>query len=593
MIEKNKGKITSIKIGAEAGQGVKSAGLMLAKLAVRSGYHVYNHVEFPSLIRGGHNVIQVNISKDEVTSQSKTNNLLIALNQDSIDKHCLELIKGSGVIFDSNGKIDISKVFSGVVLLGIPLTQLADEAMSSEAKGNKDLLINTVALGATCALYSGSLSILSELLSEEFSVKGEGVVKSNVSAAEGGYNYVLEKYRKFIKEDLKPLDSISSFIPYMVLNGNEAVALGAISAGLQYAAIYPMSPISNILTVLAENQEQYGYVYKQPEDEISAINMTVGASYAGARVMTATSGGGFCLMTEGYGLAAMTETPLVIIEGTRPGPATGLPTWSDQGDLQMILNAHQGEFPRIVLAAGDAKEAFELTMQAFNLADKYQTPVVLIIDKNICENDQSVSFFDISKYKIDRGKFSTRRIEDFQRYKYSEDGISQRTIPGVGNYFCANSDEHDEKGYSSEDAEIRKKMMEKRMEKLETCKRQDMKGPKLYGPEKAELTIISWGSNRGSILEALNQLEDVNYVHISWISPFPSEDLTKLLAKIKPNYILNIESNYTGQMARLIKEKTNIQINESFLKYDGRPFYPEEIVEKVNEISKKGVKTRK
>jgi 2-oxoglutarate ferredoxin oxidoreductase subunit alpha len=283
----------------------------------------------------------------------------------------------------------------------------------------------------------------------------------------------------------------------------------------------------------------------------------------------------------------------VIIEGTRPGPATGLPTWSDQGDLQMILNAHQGEFPRIVLAAGDAKEAFELTMQAFNLADKYQTPVVLIIDKNICENDQSVSFFDISKYKIDRGKFSTKRIEDFQRYKYSEDGISQRTIPGVGNYFCANSDEHDEKGYSSEDAEIRKKMMEKRMEKLETCKKQDMKGPKLYGPEKAELTIISWGSNRGSILEALNQLEDVNYVHISWISPFPSEDLTKLLAKIKPNYILNIESNYTGQMARLIKEKTNIQINESFLKYDGRPFYPEEIVEKVNEISKKGVKTRK
>jgi 2-oxoglutarate ferredoxin oxidoreductase subunit alpha len=371
----------------------------------------------------------------------------------------------------------------------------------------------------------------------------------------------------------------------MALDGNESVALGAISAGIQYAAIYPMSPVSNIMHILAENQEKFGYVYKQAEDEISAINMAIGASYAGARSMTSTSGGGFCLMTEGFGLAGMTETPLVIIEGMRPGPATGLPTWSEQGDLQMILNAHQGDFPRIVLSAGDGKEAFELTMEAFNLADKYQTPVVLVIDKNICENAQSFPVLGFSKYKIDRGKFSTDKIEGYKRYEFTDDGISKRTIPGSGNFFIANSDEHQEEGYSTEEADIRKKMMEKRMSKLDSCKKHDMKKPLLYGPEKADITIVSWGSNKGSILQALKNLESVNYVHINWISPFPSEDLTKMLSKSK--YILNIECNYIGHMARLIRENTKIKIDENLLKYDGRQFYPEEIIEAINRIRSK------
>jgi 2-oxoglutarate ferredoxin oxidoreductase subunit alpha len=442
-----------------------------------------------------------------------------------------------------------------------------------------------VTLGAAISILGGSLSILKNLISEEFADKGEEIVKANISAVESGFNYISEHYQKNIRQDLKPLEMLNSFVPYMVVDGNDAVALGAISAGLQYAAIYPMSPVSNILHILAENQEKFGFIYKQPEDEISAINMAIGASYAGARSMTATSGGGFCLMTEGYGLAGMTETPLVIIEGMRPGPATAMPTWSDQGDLQMILNAAQGDFPRIVLAAGDAKEAFDLTMQAFNLADKYQTPVVLIIDKNICENGQSFPFFDFPDYEIERGKFSTKLIPDFQRYKYSEDGISQRSIPGVSNYFCANSDEHDQTGYSNEDSEIRTKMMEKRMAKLKTCEEQDMKAPQLYGPDQAELTIVSWGSNKGSILQALKSLDNVNYVHLTWANPFPSEALTKMLSKSK--YILNIESNYTGHMARLIRENTNIQISESFLKYDGRSFYPEEIVEKIKALRSK------
>lgn len=585
MKSENVVKIVSVKIGAEAGQGVKSAGLMLAKLATRSGYHIYNHTEFPSLIRGGHNVIQVNISKDEITSPRKVNDLLVALNQDTIDKHCLEFADEAGVLFDSGGEINTSKVPKNVNLFGMPFSQLAEKSVVSGLAVNDDLLINTVALGAVTSILGGSLTILIELISEEFGDKSEAIVKSNISAAENGFNYASDHYKKYLKQDLKPMDTLSSPTPYMVVTGNEAVALGAISAGVQYAAIYPMSPISNILHVLAQNQEKFGFIYKQPEDEISAINMAIGASYAGARSLVATSGGGFCLMTEGYGLAGMIETPLVIIEGMRPGPATGLPTWSDQGDLQMILNAHQGEFPRIVLAAGDAKETFELTMKAFNLADKYQTPVVLIIDKNICENDQSFPFFDFSDYKIDRGKFSTKLIPEYQRYEHSKDGVSQRTIPGVGNFFCANSDEHDQIGYSTEDPEIRNKMMEKRIAKLKTCKEQDMEEPKLYGSENADITIVSWGSNKGSILQALKVLENVNYVHITWASPFPSEELTKMLSKSK--YILNIESNYTGQMARLIRENTKTEISDNLLRYDGRPFYPEEIIEKVKTLRSK------
>ena len=571
--------IISVKIGAEAGQGVKSAGLMLAKLAIRSGYHIYNHIEYPSLIKGGHNVLQVNISKEEVTAPRKVNDILIALNQDTINKHVTEFAGEAGLIYDSEAKIDTSKVPSTVALIGVPLSKIAKEA------GNSDLLINTVALGAVTAVLGGNLIILNGLISEEFGSKGDEVVKVNVTAAENGFKFVTENYKQHLKNSLSPLESLSNFVPYMAIDGNESVALGAISAGLQYAAIYPMSPISNILAVLAENQEKYGYIYKQPEDELSAINMAIGASYAGARAMTSTSGGGFCLMTEGYGLAGMTETPLVIIEGMRPGPATCLPTWSDQGDLQMILNAHQGDFPRIVLAAGDAKEVFELTMKAFNLADKYQTPVVLIIDKNICENAQSFPLYEYPEYKIDRGKLNMQKIEGYKRYASDPEGISQRTIPGVGNFFIANSDEHDEEGYSNEESDNRNSMMEKRMTKLKTCKEQDMEKPQLFGPESAEITIVSWGSNKGTITQALKSLENVNYVHINWMSPFPAEALTEMLSKSK--YILNVECNYTGQMERLIRENTKININESFLKYDGRQIYPEEIIDKVNNIRSK------
>lgn len=287
-------------------------------------------------------------------------------------------------------------------------------------------------------------------------------------------------------------------------------------------------------------------------------------------------------MTEGYGLAGMTETPIVIIMGMRAGPATGLPTWSEQGDLRFVLHAHQGDFPRIVMAAGDGKEAFDLTMQAFNLAEKYQTPVVVLVDKNICEDDQSFPYFDVSTYRIERGKYTIEKINDYKRYALEEDGISLRTIPGTDNFFLANSDEHNAYGYSNEESLNRKEQHKKRMTKLLTCETKDMPAPTLYGPKNSDITIVSWGNNKGSIIQSMKKFPNVNFLHLTWMNPFPADAVKKILSGAK--HIVDIECNYTAQMAGLILEKTGIEIEDKFLKYDGRPFFVEEISEKLRKL---------
>lgn len=571
-------RVFSLKIGGEAGQGIKSAGLLLAKFATRAGFNIYNYIEYPSLIRGGHTVMQINVSTDVVTGPFLKCDLLIALNQDAIDKHHEELVDGAGILFDADKKYDLSKLGSDVDVFPIPLSKIA------KGSGGLELLSNTVALGAVVGLLGGNINGLKTLVNQEFDDKGAEIAQANLESLQAGYDYSVKNFAGKTKAILKEENVLSSAIPQMVINGDEAMALGAISAGLQFASIYPMSPISNILTILAQHQEKFGYVYKQPEDEISAINMAIGASFAGARSMVATSGGGFCLMTEGYGLAGATETPLVIIEGMRGGPATGLPTWNEQGDLRFVLHAHQGEFPKIILAPGDAKEAFDLTMQAFNLAEIYQTPVVVLIDKNICDHDQNFQIFDTSKYQIDRGKVIDDVNPNYCRYKLESDGISPRAFAGSGNFFIANSDEHNENGYSTEDASTRNLQMQKRMTKLQTCAQNHMKGPQLYGPKDADLTLVSWGSNKGPILESLKNFSNVNYLHLTWINPFPARELESILKSSRR--LLNIECNYSAQMGGLIKEKTGMEIANNLLKYSGRPFFVEEINQKIESTLK-------
>lgn len=567
--------IFTLTIGGQAGQGIKAAGLLLAKIATRLGKHVYTYSEFPSLIKGGHNLTQVSISKETVTAPRKSSEFWIALDENTLKVHLQEFQDGCAILFDKERNYDLFKINKKANLFPIPLGKLAKDA------GGSSIMNNTVALGAVIALLGVDLQVFKDLLLSEFGQKSEEMVKINQLAAEKGYAYALEHFADKKKAILIKEDVVER---KMVANANDTVALGAIAAGLQFAAVYPMSPITNILHVLAANQEKFGFIYKQPEDEIAAINMAIGASIAGARSMTATSGGGFSLMVEGLGLAAMLETPIVVIDGMRPGPATGMPTWSGQGDLRFVLHAHQGDFPRIVLAPGDPIEAFYLTMQAFNLADKYQTPVVVLVDKNICEHDQSMPIFDIENYAVDQGKFTTQEEADFQRYKLSADGISLRSVPGSGNFFIANSYEHTVVGYDSEEIEDVNNQMRKRMAKLVTCASQEDNSPKLYGPKNADITIVSWGSNKGSIIQALKDFSNVNYLHITWMSPFPGKAVKTILEKARR--IINLECNYTAALGGLIKENTGIEIKDNLLKYDGRPFFLEEISEKLKSILK-------
>lgn len=562
-----------ITIGGEAGFGIMSAGLTLAKIAARSGFSSFGYAEYPSIIRGGYNVMNVAVSAEEVRAPKKSVDFLVALNQESIKQNAVMLEAGACVLFDADQKITTTTLASSIEKIPVPFNRFAKEI------GGTILMRNTVALGALVALMGGDLNILKNIIDEEFATRKKDVALRNKKCAEAGFNFVKKEFAEQLKNDLKPLRKKTE---RLVMTGNDAIALGAIAAGMQFAAIYPMTPTSNILHVLALHQEEFGFIYKQPEDEISALTMAIGASFAGARSMVATAGGGFCLMTEGYGLAAMTETPVVIVVGMRGGPATGLPTWTEQGDLQFVLHAHQGEFPRIVLAAGDIDEAFSQTMEAFNLAEKYQTPVIVLVDKHLCESYGSVAPFSYGKYTVERGKTLLKYQENYPRYAFSEDGISPRAFPGSGNHILANADEHNERGFSDESRDNRIRMMEKRMQKLVTCTKEEMPEPTIYGPKDADLTIVSWGSNKGVILDALKKYDNVNYLHITWMNPFPAAFVKNILSESE--HVMIMECNYNGQLDHVIREKTGIDIKEKWFKYDGRPFFVEEVVEKINSL---------
>lgn len=579
-------------IGGEAGFGSLSTGLTLAKVATRSGYEVFGYAEYPSIIRGGHTVTQIVVGKKPVAAPYRQTDFLIALNNDTIHRHLGELNAEGYLIYDPDQQVDLTDIPAGVKQIAIPLNKLAREA------GGNLVTRNSVALGCLMGLVGGDLKILLTLLEEEFKAKkkvaepawskGEAppkvirqdLSKRNQQAARAGYRQAIENYHSQIQTLLTPQLKRSERI---VVTGNEAIALGAIGAGLQFASIYPMTPTSSILNVLARHQTAASFIYKQPEDEISAITMAIGASFAGARAMVATAGGGFCLMTEAYGLAAMTETPLVIVVGMRGGPATGLPTWTEQGDLQFVLHAHQGTFPRFVLAPGDAEEAFAFTADAFNLADKYQTPVIILVDKHLCESYFSPPPFSSQHYHVERGKIQKTFQPKYDRYALSPDGISPRAFPGSGNHILANSDEHNEHGYSNEGAANRVAMMDKRLQKLATCVAEDMPEPAVYGPREAKLTIVSWGSNKGAILAALNYFPGVNFLHLTWLSPFPTEFVRNFLTRGQKTALFEV--NADGQLHSLIKEKTGLTIEHLFLKYDGRPFFGEEVCEFISKIA--------
>ncbi len=560
------------KIGGEAGYGIMISGLIFSKCLSRNGFHVFNYAEYPSLIRGGHNTYYVRAAHEKVYSQINRVDVLVALNDETIEKDTYNLTGDSGIIFDSD-TVKAPKE-AKYKMYPVPLLRLAKEANGDH------VMRNTVALGATMALIDYDVNALLEIIGESFREKGEEIIKENQKAAQLGYDYVREKFENVFAHKIKKVAGKKR----MVITGNDALCIGAIKAGCKFLSAYPMTPINSILALMAANEKAYNLVVKQPEDEIAGANMAIGASFAGARAMTATSGGGLSLMVEAFGLAGMTETPLVIINGQRPGPATGLPTWTEQGDLRFVMHAAQGEFPRIIIAPGDVEECYETIMHAFNLAEKYQMLVIILTDKYLAESYRTAEDF-ASEPKIERGILKQEellKIGDYKRYSLTETGISPRSIPGQKNgMFIATSDEHNEEGYFDEEADMRKMMMDKRFRKLEQAKK-EIPEPKLYGKKDAELTIIGWGSVKMPVLEALKEFPNVNFLHAVYVHPFPDKKIREILNGGKKT--LMIESNKTGQFLGLIKENIGKETDYKLLKYDGRPFYPEEIKAKIREV---------
>ena len=559
-------------VGGEAGQGVHSVVFLLAKAFARGGYHVFADQSYESRVRGGHNFFRVRVKDSRVEAIAEPVDILIALNKASIDLHHRELADRGVIVFDGE---KIKGVGGSGNLFSVPLDRLAEE------RAENRLMANTVALGAALGLVRYDFEILAQVLREHFGAGNIG--EGNVRAASAGYEYAQQHFRGDFSYRLSAISDTKR----MLLTGNESIALGAIAAGCKFMAAYPMTPASSIMEYMAAKAKDLGLVMLHAEDEIAAVNMIIGAGYAGVRAMTATSGSGFCLMVEGLGLAGITETPIVVIDGQRPGPAIGLPTRTEQADLEFVIYTSHGEFPRAVLAPATVEDAFWLTIKAFNLAEKYQTPVIILTDQHLASSYATVDKFDLSKVTIDRGLLFTTeeagKSSEYKRYRITESGISPRAFPGrEGALVVADADEHDEAGHLIEDAEIRTQMVQKRLRKLLGLKN-EIAPPQLYGPKKAETTLVGWGSSYGAIREAVDILrrEDVsvNLLHLNELWPFPAEAVVNALDSARHSYV--IENNATGQLAHLIQAETGIKVSGKILKYDGRPFTPVYIAREV------------
>jgi len=565
------------KIGGPAGFGIKTTGDMFSKVMMREGYHIFDYVEYPSLVRGGHNVTETRVSTREVFSQKKSVDVFIALNKESYDLHRKELSATSFVIYDKDQfEIKPEEVAVGVKLVAVPLRQITKDV------GAEKVMENNVALGASLGLIKADLKPLFELIEEQFGRKGKEVVAENHKVAQAGYDYVREHFGDL--EVAFRLVEKQEYVERCFVTGNDAVALGAIAAGCQMYIAYPMTPASSILHTLAAASSKVGMLVRHAEDEIAVINAACGAGYAGARTMIGTSGGGFSLMVEGLGLVALTETPLVIIDAQRPGPATGMPTWTGQGDLRFVLHAHQDDFPRIVLAPGDVEESYELGWKAFNYAEVYQLPVFILLDRYLSESHKSTEAVKAEGVTINRGKVVGRWEESqgqYLRYKKTDDGIAPRSFPGTPNaLFTANSYEHDEYGYSTEDPQERIDQVARRNRKFEEFTKNELPEPLLYGAPDAELTLVGWGSTKGPVLQAMQAAEaSFNYLHLNYLWPFPTAKVTEVLGKAKETLL--VEGNHAAELGGLIRQETGINIENRYIKYDGRPFYPGEILERI------------
>jgi 2-oxoglutarate ferredoxin oxidoreductase subunit alpha len=565
------------KIGGEAGFGIMTTGLTFAKIASRQGFHLFDYVEYPSLIRGGHNAYEVVFGDEKASALKKEIDFLICLNEETYKLHKNRLCPSSLVVYN----LDEFSLDPEHVGLAVPFDKILQEG-----KGEA-VMKNMIALGASIAILGVELDRLRSLVGEQFGKKGEAVVKGNNRFAEAGYKYVKDNYPKHIKNILGKKNSDQK----LVMTGNDAFSLGAVIADCRLYAAYPMTPASSVLATLASWQDKTGMIVRHPEDEIAAIMTVVGASFAGVRSACGTSGGGFALKVESISFAGVSETPAVIFLAQRPGPATGMPTWTEAGDLLFAVHAGHGEFPKIVLAPGDVEEMIKLTAKAFDLADIYQLPVIIMSDMYLSESHQTITktVLDqfINGYRTNRGKTVTSPSggNQYLRYRLNDDGISERLIPGAkGFFYQANSYEHLEDSHSADNPEERNKQVEKRKRKEQTYLAEDFQTPQVYGNvNEAEMVFVSWGSTKGVLLETQKILKEKSVktaiIHFTHLYPLEAGKVKALFVPGK-RYVL-VENNSQGQFGKLLRMETGIEIKDKLLKYDGRPFMPEEILIKL------------
>lgn len=564
------------KIGGEAGFGILTSGLLFSKIANRHGYYTFDYLEYPSLIRGGHNALEIVVSDEDVKALKKDIDFLVCLNENTYKFHKHRLTSESYVLYDPD---EFAILDENIIKITVPFKKIL-----SDLKGQL-VMKNTIAMGVSLSILGSDLVMLNEILEKLFSKKGQKVVDFNRQFALLGYDHVKNNFSQQIKPYLVRRDSEEK----VVMTGNDVFALGAVIGDCRVYSAYPMTPSSTVLTTLAAWQDKTGMIVRHAEDEISVINTALGASFAGVRAAVGTSGGGFALMVESISFAGIAEIPIVIFLAQRAGPATGMPTWTEQGDLLFAVHAGHGEFPKMVFAPGDVEEMLELTTKAFTIAEIYQTPVIILSDMFLSESHKSLTKNYINQlvanYKIDNGKIITSSQEKYLRYKITEDGISPRLIPGAkGHFYQANSYEHMEDGHTTENATARKQQVEKRNKKWDTYLARDFEAPKVFGDmNKAEIVFVSWGSTKGPILEAQKLLtlqgKSTAYLHFTHVYPMKKESITPLFPSGK-KYIL-VENNSHAQFAKLLLMETGIEIKEKLLKYDGRPFWPEEIMKHV------------
>jgi 2-oxoglutarate ferredoxin oxidoreductase subunit alpha len=574
----------SIAIGGAAGQGIATPGDILARIFVRRGLHLNAYNAYQSIIRGGHIFLTLRTSNAPVLTFGDRIDILIPLNQDTMNRHLRLMQAGSLVLYNSD------KIKPGEVAGEVQLCPFSVKELAPESKG--DLVQNTIALAAVLRLIGVEFKILEDILTLQFKRKGEAVIAENVGVARAGYKYAAAQFKPL------PISLPDTGKKLGFFEGNQALAMGGAAAGVRFYCAYPMSPSSGVLHWMARHGRHLGIMVRQVEDEIGVINMAIGAAHAGCRAMCATSGGGFALMSEALGSAAMMEIPVVCINVQRAGPATGVPTKTEQGDLWQVMGAGQGDYPRLIVAPTNITDCFKTVPQLFNLADRFRCPGIIISDLLLSEGRSSVDpaelNFDVS---IERGEViglngaTSPANGAYKRYQITDSGISPRALPGTPEYeHVVATDEHDEDGVliSDEFTNPRKRqaMHEKRMRKMEMVMPL-LEAPKLYGPEEAQVTLVGWGSTEGVIREAIQKLASeqgtvANNLQIKWIVPLQASAIVAILAK--SGKVIIVENNYSGQFARYLRSETGIVAAGHIRKYDGEPFMPHHIVDGVNEI---------